>query len=263
MSSQLDSLPCLPTVFEFLPLIEVTSMGLVNRHWNLVASVCPMTVIDTVGMSISTERLIDLIRANKRHLVSLKVSAIEVDQLVDLLIPLMQSLTRLEHLSIFSANADGAVRFDLGTLSAIEKHSPIKRSRTCGLKSLVLGCEVSGSSIEKLLYQVSPQLTTLAFLRGCDSLFKTDEELIEFLNTKCTLSQMVCLHLGHCPGSVDMDPVIALLLAEADRLRYIHWSNAGAGLDMMKALMTHNGPIHCAFEGSNFLSFLFRITTNS
>jgi hypothetical protein len=248
-------LECLPTVFEFLPLMEVSALGHVNQYWNYVSSVCPMSVIDTVGLSIPIPRLMALINANRQSLVSLRMSNEDLECLIDEILTILPYLVKLESIAVFQANDDGSV--SLGSLWEVDKYTA-PRLTGKGVASLVLGCDPAIPAVGRLLNRLTPNLTTLAFLRGTENFFKTETDIQTFLSSNCSLDELQCLYLGHCLGTVDMDPVIALLLNSAKKLRYVEWSNAGAGLDMMKAIMK-TGSIHCAFEGAGFLSFLFRM----
>ena len=250
----LGDLASLTSVFEFLPLVEIISCSNLNRHWNFTASVCPMAVIDTVGMAIPLDRLIHMISSNRRNVTILRMSVTRanMDALILELEKLMPEMTRLNHLSIFTAHDDGSVTFNFQALTDIDKHSLTKEDES-GLKSLVLGCDPAIPSVRTFMSIHARTLSTLAFLRGCHTAFKTEVEIAEFLESQCDLASVRCLHLGACSSSMDMDPLIALLLTQCESLRYVQWTGAGASLDMMKSIMSKK-PIECAFEGVGFLS---------
>ena len=250
----IEELPSLTSVFEFLPLVEITTFSAVNRHWNFTASVCPMAVIDTLGMAIPLDRLLDLIRTNRRNVAILRISVRrqDLDSLMHELNILLPQMIRLHHLSIFTAHDNGSVTFNLQALAEVDKHSQPPESSS-GLSSLVLGCDPSIPSVRTFLAKVAKRLSTLAFLRGCHTVFKTEVEITQFLQDECDLACLRCLHLGACASAIDMDPLIALLLTHCQDLRYVQWSGAGASLDMMKSIMNKK-PIQCAFEGVGFLS---------
>ena len=235
-------------------------MSTVNRWWNFVATVFPCSVLDTVGLDIPLDRLLYIIFRNRRNTEILKVSVREtdIDEFVERLTPLLSDATLLTTLQIFSSNRDGAVRIPLKDLHDVEKFSTSKRlmpETTPGIQTLVLSCDPCGESIRSLLKLTGPSLTSLSFLKGCGRLFKSEEEITEFISHTLRLENIECLYLGSCSSSVDMDPVIARLLAEAGRLRFIQWTNAGASIEMMKSLTGKKG-LKCAFEGIGFL-YLF------
>lgn len=234
-------------------MMDVGIVGTVNRHWNTVSQVCPRTVIDTVGMALSVDQLTALLIANRRTVHTVRISSNDVGELVERIIPILPQLVKLENLAFFSAAKDGTVFLNNGALKDVEQYI------VSGKKSLILGCDPSLPAVEKLIIEMAPQLNTLVFLRGCDSLLKTDKQILNFLETNIDIEKINCLYLGHCSGGAELDPVIALLLSKASNLQYIQWSNAGASLEMMRALMSAEPKIHCAFEGAGFLSLFYRM----
>ena len=243
----------LGTVFEYLSLMEIASLGRVNHYWSRVSTVCPRSVLDTMGLSIRNDQLLAMVLANRRNLTKIRLSSSHLEQLAAGLLQILPQLPLLEHVELYQANRDGSVLYNAESLAEISKYE------RPGCKSLILGCDPSIPSVYRLVMHLIPQLSTVAFLKGTDSIFSTEKELINFLENSCNFPNLNCLHLGTCSNSVEMDPVIALLLAKAAELKYIQWSNASAGLEMMRALMLSENKIQCAFEGAGFLSFFYRM----
>jgi hypothetical protein len=241
----------LSTVFEYLSLMEIASLGRVNQYWNYVSRVCPRSVLDTVGLHMSTEQLLAMVLANRRNLTKIRLSSFHIEQLADGLLNILNQLPHLEHIELLEANRDGSVLFNGQALSEVSKYE------IPGKKSLVLSCDPNIPSVKRLLNSLAPNLSTIAFLRGCESIFETEKQLMDFFENSCNFSLLSCVYLGTCNTAVEMDPVIALLLTNAENLRYIQWSNASASLEMMKALMQKEKKIHCAFEGAGFLSYFY------
>lgn len=258
-SSVLTELPCLGSVLEFLPLVEMTRCSGMSKAWNLASFDSPLLYLDTVGISVSLDRLVQIVKDHRRTLVSLRVSfprAKDLDRFACELMSIMQDMPCLKQIALFSAYPDGSVRMNLHALSEIDRFS---FSWNCDpkLESLVLGVDDLGShpGVRDLLLKSAKTLSSLAFLKGCETLFRTDSELTEFVSNTLSLDTLKCLHLGFCDSSIDMDPVIAAILSRASSLEYIQWSGSGASIDMMKSLMGCR-KMHCAFEGVGFLSML-------
>ena len=257
MSATLSELPCLTSVLEYLPLLEIASFSRVNKWWDFSASVCPFSVLDTVGVSIPTERLIGMILANRTNLHVLRVSVPEtrLSRFVQALTRILPQLTRLESLAIFTESADGSVRCNSQALLDIERRHTPTTGTEYRITTLVLSCDPSVPAVRALIDTVAPGLTGIAFLRGCHDIFRSGDELSQFFELRLNMASIRCLYLGHCNSEIDMDPVIARLLADATQLEYIQWSGAGASIDMMKSLMQRKS-LECAFEGAGVLSML-------
>lgn len=258
-SSELTELPCLGSVLEFLPLVEMTLCSGMSKAWNLASLDSPLLYLDTVGISVSFDRLVQIVKDHRRTLVSLRVSfaeAKDLDRFARELTSILHDMPRLKQIAIFSAYPDGSVRMNLQALSVIDRFS---FSWNCdpNIESLVLGVDDLGSlpSVRELLFRSAKTLSSLAFLKGCETLFRTDSDMTEFVSNTLSIGTVKCLHLGFCDSSIDMDPVIAAILSRASRLEYIQWSGSGASIDMMKSLMGCR-KMHCAFEGVGFLSML-------
>jgi hypothetical protein len=241
----------LSTVFEYLSLMEIASVGRVNQYWSFVAQVCPRSVLDTVGLNVSTDQLLAMVLANRRNLTRLRLSSFHIELLADGLMQIIDQLPLIEHIELFQANRDGSVFLNNQNLAQVSKY------QLTGTKSLVLSCDPSIPSVNRLLTHLAPTMSTIAFIRGCENLFETEKELLIFVEKNCNFSLLNCLFFGSCSSMVEMDPVIALLLTRAQNLKFIQWSNASASLEMMKALMQCEKKIHCAFEGAGFLSYFY------
>ena len=249
----ISELPCLGSVQEFLPLVEIARYSAISRDWNFASSLCPLSCIDTVGVCISAQRLLRMIANSKGTLVILRVSLqeCEIENFLIQFSPLIPQMPLLKQFALLAAFPDGSVRLNLDPLSQIDRFSVF--SYQPGLESLVIGCDAL--IVKNLIYSTCTTLRSLAFLRGPGSLFHSQEQLTDFLANDLCIEQVKFLHLGTCDLEMDMDPVIALLLARANCLQYVQWSSAGASIDMMKSLM-QSGRMQCAFEGVGFLSLL-------
>ena len=250
--SVLSSIDCLPSVFEYLSLVDASVLGSVCRHWGVVSQVCPRTVVDTVGFNIDPNQVVSMLLSSRRTVRTVRISAYDVEALLEAVLPILPELSNLENLAIFSAQKDGSVFCNGGGLKMIESY------QRPGRRSLILSCDPSLPVINKLLTSWGKSLSSIAFLQGTFAIFKSEKDVVNFLDSKIDIAKLECLHLGHCKCSLDLDPVIAKLLAQAGQLKYIQWSDAGASLEMMRALMTSERKIKCAFEGAGFLSSFFR-----
>lgn len=256
----LSSSPCLESVLEFLPLVEMTRNASVNKEWKMAASASPLAFLDTVGLSISPSRLFQMIQQHSHSLVVVRVSLPEnqINEFVCKILSLIpEKMKSLKQLVILPALRDGSVFLNLQALSEIDRFTPFSQS-ACGLESLVIGCNPSFPATRKLIQQAAPTLISLAFLNGCESLFSSESQLSDFLTQTLCIESLTCLHLGACNPVIDMDPVISQLLFRARSLGYIQWSGCGASIDMMKSLV-ESKRIRCAFEGIGFLSLLLGI----
>lgn len=242
----ISELPCLSNILEFLTLSETMRVSTVNRWWSFVATVCPLTVLDTVGLGIPMDRLLSMISRNRTNLTTLRISVCERDLEQFIIKFLAIDLESITSLSVFAASdRDGSVRVSLKDMTTMDKYS--------GSFSLVLGCDPSIACVRKLVEKMGPSLSTIAFLRGCWNLYKSEDEILQFFEESISLENLKCIHFGACNSNVDMDPVIARILIGSPNLEYIQWTGAGASIDMMKSL-TGRKNLECAFEGIGFLS---------
>ena len=240
----IDSIsPCLSNAFAFLPLHEQTACSRVSRSWHQTESV--LSVIDTVGLSISKGELHRLVRQNAAHVQELRVSVRpdELGELVEFLRGNLIDLPALKSLSIFSENKDRSVFLPDAKLRLV---APARGYRS----RLIL--QVDPGSVAPLIELFLPTVSVLVFLRGCVSAFPDETTLSGFLEEVLAVGHLECLLLGEVAERVDMDRLL-LKLMHSPKLRMLQWAGAGASLEILRTLLAHPR-MRASFDGMAFLA---------